>query len=130
MNITTSSDAHEKTLKYLTIMAKNVHSQTLYPIWSSLYVHLADHRLPNWLWKKMEGNKQRDKILKYKRNENSKKKTQSYIEQQQSIDFDHVSYYYSIHPMYLFNCIILAINDVFTSLKELLLIKFYKTHLI
>lgn len=77
VNITTPSDAHEKTLKYLTVMAKNVHSQMMYPIWSSLYVHMADHRLTDWLWQKLEGIEQRDKILKYKK-EGLKKSDQSH----------------------------------------------------
>lgn len=74
-NISEASEAHERTLKYLNVMSRpiNLHfkdlpnSKHVAPIWSALYVHLADRRLSNWLWNKFEGNRQRDKFLEFAR---------------------------------------------------------------
>lgn len=35
------------------------------PIWSYLYVDLADRRQTNWLWKKLEGIRQREVFLDF-----------------------------------------------------------------
>lgn len=60
----------EKVIKYLEVLSRPInlspHIQPK-PAWTALYVHLADRRLSNWLWKKYEGNKQRDKYIDYEK---------------------------------------------------------------
>lgn len=39
------------------------------PIWSYLYADLADRRLPNWYWQKLEGIRQRQVFLDFAKRE-------------------------------------------------------------
>ncbi|CAG9766981.1 unnamed protein product [Ceutorhynchus assimilis] len=66
VNVTIRPDIREKILKYLKVMSRPINfcyhdKQT--PIWSYLYVDLADRRLSNWLWTKFEGIRQREVFL-------------------------------------------------------------------
>lgn len=75
-------EVREKVLKYVNVMSRpiNLHyenittlSKIYEPIWSYLYVDLADRRLPNWLWKKLEGNRQREVFLDFAKREMMRK---------------------------------------------------------
>ncbi|KAL1506863.1 hypothetical protein ABEB36_006146 [Hypothenemus hampei] len=66
VNITEKSDVREKILKYLKVMSRPInfsYEDKQSPIWSYLYVDLADRRLSNWLWTKFEGIRQREVYL-------------------------------------------------------------------
>lgn len=67
------AEVHEKVLEYLKVMSRPVNMNAIddlknqkfqvTPIWSPLYVDLADRRITNWQWEKYEGNRQREKFL-------------------------------------------------------------------
>lgn len=64
--MTTKPDIREKILKYLNVMSRPINFECVdkqIPIWSYLYVDLADRRLSNWLWTKFEGIRQREVFL-------------------------------------------------------------------
>ncbi|XP_050298952.1 voltage-dependent calcium channel subunit alpha-2/delta-3-like isoform X2 [Anthonomus grandis grandis] len=68
VNITQQGDIREKILQYLRVMSRPINynyqrQERQSPIWSYLYVDLADRRLSNWLWTKDEGIRQRDVFL-------------------------------------------------------------------
>ncbi|KAH1021955.1 hypothetical protein HUJ04_011437, partial [Dendroctonus ponderosae] len=66
VNMTTKPDIREKILKYLNVMSRPINFECddkQIPIWSYLYVDLADRRLSNWLWTKFEGIRQREVFL-------------------------------------------------------------------
>ncbi|XP_030755256.1 voltage-dependent calcium channel subunit alpha-2/delta-4-like, partial [Sitophilus oryzae] len=66
VNMTLKSDIREKILQYLFVMSRPINFKVLekqVPIWSYLYVDLADRRLSNWLWTKFEGIRQREVFL-------------------------------------------------------------------
>lgn len=68
VNITLIEEIREKVLKYLTVMSRPVNMKADYnyvPVWSYLYVDLADRRQTNWLWKKLEGIRQREVFLDF-----------------------------------------------------------------
>lgn len=64
--MTEKPDIREKVLKYLKVMSRPInfsYQNKQSPIWSYLYVDLADRRLSNWLWTKFEGIRQREVFL-------------------------------------------------------------------
>ncbi|XP_066154542.1 voltage-dependent calcium channel subunit alpha-2/delta-3-like isoform X2 [Euwallacea fornicatus] len=66
VNMTEKPDIREKVLKYLKVMSRPInfcYNDKQSPIWSYLYVDLADRRLSNWLWNKFEGIRQREVFL-------------------------------------------------------------------
>ncbi|XP_060531508.1 voltage-dependent calcium channel subunit alpha-2/delta-3-like [Cylas formicarius] len=66
VNISVMSDIREKILNYLNVMSRPInlnYQKRQVPIWSYLYVDLADRRLSNWLWRKYEGIRQREVFL-------------------------------------------------------------------
>lgn len=67
VNISTVKEVHEQVLKYLPVMSRplNMNGKKPEPLWSALYVDLADRKLSNWLWNKYEGNRQRDRFLEF-----------------------------------------------------------------
>lgn len=71
MNVSEIYEIHEKVLNYLQVMSRplNMHHPKAEPLWSALYVDLADRKLANWLWNKFEGNRQRDVFVKFANDE-------------------------------------------------------------
>lgn len=70
VNITEEEEIREKSLKYLTVMSRPINlnhsnADAHTPIWSYLYADLADRRLPNWYWQKLEGIRQRQVFLDF-----------------------------------------------------------------
>lgn len=70
VNITKEEEIREKVLKYLTVMSRPINLNSSDPegqtaIWSYLYADLADRRLPNWYWQKLEGIRQRQVFLDF-----------------------------------------------------------------
>lgn len=66
VNMTEKPDIREKVLNYLKVMSRPInfcYHNKQSPIWSYLYVDLADRRLSNWLWTKFEGIRQREVFL-------------------------------------------------------------------
>lgn len=64
--MTEKPDIREKVLNYLKVMSRPInfcYPNKQSPIWSYLYVDLADRRLSNWLWTKFEGIRQREVFL-------------------------------------------------------------------
>ncbi|XP_045479597.1 voltage-dependent calcium channel subunit alpha-2/delta-3-like [Harmonia axyridis] len=65
-NITLLQEVREKMLKYIPVMSRPINynnDDKQNPIWSYLYVDLADRRICNWLWRKREGIRQREIFL-------------------------------------------------------------------
>lgn len=83
VNISTIEEVHEKVIKYLSVMSrpvnmncekreiphKGISCDRPDPLWSALYVDLADRKLSNWLWNKFEGNRQRDAFINFAKEE-------------------------------------------------------------
>lgn len=71
VNISLVEEVHEKVLRYLPVMSRplNMIGEKSEPLWSALYVDLADRKLSNWLWNKYEGNRQHDVMVKFGREE-------------------------------------------------------------
>lgn len=76
VNITLSSEIREKVLNYLNVMSRPINSliksgkrEKQEAIWSYLQIDLADRRYSNWLWKKFEGNRQREIFLDHAKRE-------------------------------------------------------------
>lgn len=97
-------EVREKVLKYVNVMSRPINmnqenivgdapSKIYEPIWSYLYVDLADRRLPNWLWKKLEGNRQREVFLDFAKREMMNKKLVFVegITKHMLLEEDHVS---------------------------------------
>ncbi|XP_044255106.1 voltage-dependent calcium channel subunit alpha-2/delta-3-like [Tribolium madens] len=65
VNISLMQEVREKALPYLNVMSRPINycHKDNPPrgelIWSYLYIDLADRRYTNWLWRKLEGNRQR-----------------------------------------------------------------------
>lgn len=60
------TEIREKMLNYIKVMSRPINyaiNNKQNPIWSYLYVDLADRRICNWLWKKIEGIRQREVFL-------------------------------------------------------------------
>jgi voltage-dependent calcium channel alpha-2/delta-3 len=74
VNISLMQEVREKALPYLNVMSRPVNYwhrdvPTRELIWSYLYIDLADRRYTNWLWKKLEGNRQRAIFLDHAKRE-------------------------------------------------------------
>ncbi|XP_025833604.1 voltage-dependent calcium channel subunit alpha-2/delta-3-like [Agrilus planipennis] len=68
VNINTPSEIREKVLKYVDVFSRPLNLNKVAkpdPVWTGTYIDLADRRLANWLWTKVEGNRQRDIFLDY-----------------------------------------------------------------
>ncbi|XP_076250895.1 voltage-dependent calcium channel subunit alpha-2/delta-3-like [Rhynchophorus ferrugineus] len=95
VNMTLKSDIREKILQYLPVMSRpinfDIHNKQV-PIWSYLYVDLADRRLSNWLWTKFEGIRQREVFLDHSKRRvdrlQLKHKSQSHMLLQESHEFE------------------------------------------
>ncbi|XP_017784355.1 PREDICTED: voltage-dependent calcium channel subunit alpha-2/delta-3-like [Nicrophorus vespilloides] len=77
VNITVIEEVRERVLKYLEVMSRPINmnaDEEMEPAWSALYVHLVDRRLSNWLWKRNEGNRQRDIFIKYEKQQIKEKR--------------------------------------------------------
>lgn len=72
VNISLKTEIREKVLNYLNVMSRPVNAAITLkqkPIWSYLYADLADRRLSNWLWKKIESVRQRQVFLDFEKRE-------------------------------------------------------------
>ncbi|RZB66645.1 voltage-dependent calcium channel subunit alpha-2/delta-3-like, partial [Asbolus verrucosus] len=70
VNISLMEEIREKILPYLNVMSRPVNfKRKQEPIWSYLYIDLADRRYTNWLWRKIEGNRQREVFLDHAKRE-------------------------------------------------------------
>ena len=75
VNISLSQEAREKVLPYLNVMSRPLNKahkdnpKREEFIWSYLYIDLADRRYTNWLWRKVEGNRQRSVFLDHAKRE-------------------------------------------------------------
>lgn len=67
VNISRVEEVQENVLKYLRVMSRplNMIAEKPEPLWSALYVDLADRKLSNWLWQKFEGNRQREAFVEF-----------------------------------------------------------------
>ncbi|CAH0560861.1 unnamed protein product [Brassicogethes aeneus] len=66
VNMTVLSDVREKILNYMNVLSRPINydfKNKATEIWSYLHVDLADRRFSNWLWRKFEGNRQREVFL-------------------------------------------------------------------
>lgn len=64
--MTVMSDVREKILNYMNVLSRPINYNYTHKdseVWSYLHVDLADRRLSNWLWRKFEGNRQREVFL-------------------------------------------------------------------
>ncbi|KAI4463039.1 voltage-dependent calcium channel subunit alpha-2/delta-related [Holotrichia oblita] len=70
VNISDVAEIREKVNMYTSVLSRSVNlsrDPNFQPIWSALYVDLADRRLTNWLWEKDEGLRQQNQFIKYAR---------------------------------------------------------------
>ncbi|GJQ65543.1 hypothetical protein Trydic_g7644 [Trypoxylus dichotomus] len=70
VNISDVAEIREKVNMYTSVLSRSVNlfrDPNFQPVWSALYVDLADRRLTNWLWQKDEGLRQRDLFIHYAR---------------------------------------------------------------
>lgn len=74
--MTVVQDVHEKVFRYVPVMSRplNMNQEKPEPLWSALYVDLADRKLSNWLWNKFEGNRQRDTFVNFAKEEYTRMK--------------------------------------------------------
>ncbi|KAK9744952.1 Cache domain [Popillia japonica] len=68
VNISSEAEIREKVNMYTSVLSRSVNlskDPKFQPIWSAIYVDLADRRLTNWLWQKAEGIRQQRQFIDY-----------------------------------------------------------------
>lgn len=71
VNVTLDTEIPDKVVKYLNVLSRPLNmdgNDRPNPIWTGAYIHMADRRLPNYMWKLYQGDQQIDVYSQYTAN--------------------------------------------------------------